>query len=178
MANSFGGVYAGLVSKAIIAAIWSTGPALLLIISTTLTRDFYKVFKPDVSDAQQVRFSKIAVVIVAAIFTIFGLNAGSILNQMLGAFQIRSVVGIVLAVALFWPRVTKNAAFWSMLLGGIVAAVWHFSGSPFGVAPLWPAALVCLVILIPMSLASKEKVSPGYKMYKEALEAAKAKGEL
>jgi hypothetical protein len=29
-----------------------------------------------------------------------------------------------------------------------------------------------------MSLASKEKVSPGYKMYKEALEAAKAKGEL
>jgi Na+/proline symporter len=115
MANSFGGVYAGLVSMAIIAAIWSTGPALLLIISTTLTRDFYKVFKPDVSDAQQVRFSKIAVVIVAAIFTIFGLNAGSILNQMLGASK----------------SVLLSASYWQLRFSGRELQKMRRSGQCF-----------------------------------------------
>ncbi len=60
-----------------------------------------------------------------------------ILNQMLGAFQIRSVVGVVLLAALAWPRVNSRAAFWSMMGGGIVAAGWFFAGNPFGIAPLW-----------------------------------------
>ena len=170
MANSMGGVYGGLVSMAITAAIWSTAPALLLIICTTLTRDFYSVYvKPGASDVQQMRFSKLAAVVIGIIGTALGLNAASILSQMLGAFQIRSVVGIVLAVAVFWPRVSSTAAFWSMLCGGVVAAVWQFGGKPFGVAPLWPAAAVTLIILIPLTLMSKEKVSPGYREYQEAL---------
>jgi len=77
-------------------------------------------------------------------------------------------------VALAWPRVTKDAAFYSMLAGGIVAAFWHFAGNPFGVQPLWPGAGVCLLILIPMTLLSKEKVSPGYRMYLEAQAQLKA----
>ncbi len=56
---------------------------------------------------------------------------------MLGAFQIRSVVGVVLLAALAWPRVNNRAAFWSMMGGGIVAAGWFFAGNPFGIAPLW-----------------------------------------
>lgn len=177
MANSLGPVFAGLASMAIIAAIWSTGPALLMVISTTLTRDLYKVVRPQASDKQQIVFSRVAIAVIGVIFTIFGMNAGSILDQMYGAFQIRSVVGIVLVIALFWPRVSKNAAFWSMLVGGVVAAVWHFAANPFGLSPLWPAAAVCIVILVIMTLCSKEKVSPGYKMYQEALASARAKGE-
>ena len=170
MANSMGGVYGGLVSMAIIAAIWSTAPALLIVICTTMTKDFYVGFmKPDATEAQQMRFSRIVAVVLGIVGSALGLRAAYILSQMLGAFQIRSVVGIVLAVAVFWPRVTSNAAFWSLLFGGIVAAVWQFGGQPFGIAPLWPASAVTLIILIPMTLMSKEKVSPGYRKYQEAL---------
>ena len=174
MANSMGSVYGGLVSMAIIAAIWSTAPALLLIISTTITRDLYKSFlRPESTDKQQVRFSKVLVVFVGIIGTLLGMNAGSILGQMLGAFQIRSIAGIVLTCAIFWPRVNSNAAFWSMLCGGVVAAVWQFGGKPFGIAPLWPAAAVCLIVLIPMTLHSKEEKSPGHLIYKAAMKQAK-----
>jgi SSS family solute:Na+ symporter len=86
---------------------------------------------------------------------------------MLGAFQIRSVVGIVLVAALFWPRVTGNAAFYSMLVGGIVAAAWHFLGNPLGLQPLWPAAAACLAILVPTTLATGGRMSDGYRMYAE-----------
>ena len=170
MANHLGPVYGGLVSMAIIAAIWSTAPTLLLIVTTTVTRDLYKAcLRPQASDRQQLVFSKLLAVAVGIGGTLLGMNASSILNQMLGAFQIRSIAGIVLVFAVFWPRVTANAAFWSMLLGGAVAAVWQFSGQPFGIAPLWPAAAVCMIVLIPFTLASKQPVSPGHQLYRESL---------
>lgn len=169
MANSLGPVFGGLVSMAIIAAIWSTAPSLLMVVSGTFTKDFYRaVINPKATEKQQLRFSYVVIVIAGILGTWLGMGASSILNQMLGAFQIRSVVGIVLLAALAWPRVNSSAAFWSMLGGGVVAAVWFFAGNPFGVAPLWPATLVCLLILVPITLVSKEKVSEGYKKYVEA----------
>lgn len=167
----------GIAAMAIIAAIFSTGPALLLIVATTVTRDFYNtVIKPGASDADQLKFSRIVIVLTGLIGTYFGLSATSILNQISGAFQIRSVAGLVLIVALFWPRVSANAAFWSMTIGGIIAGVWHFAGNPFGMAPLWPSAAVGIVVLVVLTLMSKEGVSPGYQKYQEARVIGKEQG--
>ena len=172
MANSVGQIFGGLVSMAIIAAIWSTAPSLLMVISGTFTKDLYcAVINPHASEKQQLRFSYVVIVIAGIAGTWLGMGASSILNQMLGAFQIRSVVGVVLLAALAWPRVNSRAAFWSMMGGGIVAAGWFFAGNPFGIAPLWPATAVCLIILIPITLSSKEKISDGYRRYMEAQEA-------
>lgn len=168
MANAIGPVFSGLVSMAILAAIWSTAPALLIVISGTMTKDLYRVIYPKATEKMQLRFSYVVIIGAGILGTVLGMNAQSILDQMLGAFQIRSVVGIVLLVALAWPRVDNNAVFWSMLGGGAVAAIWFFAGNPFGIASLWPATAVCLVILIPMTLMNKEKVSPGYQKYMEA----------
>lgn len=171
MANLQGTVFGGLVSMAIMAAIWSTAPAMLLVVSGTITRDLYKGFiKKDATDKEQIRFSRIAIVVIAIVATFFGNHASSLLAQMTAAFQIRSIVGIVLAIALLWPRVTSTAAFWSTLIGGALAAIWHFVGQPFGIAPLWPSAILGVIVLVVLTFATgKEKVSPGYKRYKEAL---------
>lgn len=168
VANSFGPVYGGLAAMVAVAACFSTGPAFLLQMTTTVTRDFYAaLINKNATDRQQVVFSKVAAVVLGVAFIFMGLQYSAILNQVLGAFQIRSVVGIVLMVAVLWPRVSPDAAFWSMLVGGLVAAFWHFADSPLGMAPLWPGAAATLCILIPVSLMSKEKVSAGYKLYQE-----------
>ena len=173
MGNYFGPFYGGLAAMVVVAACFSTGPAFLLQISTTLTRDFYKTLvNKEADDKAQLFFSKIAALVMGVVFIFMGLQYSSILSQVLGAFQIRSVVGVVLMVAVLWPRVSPDAAFWSMLIGGAVAAFWHFANSPLGVAPLWPATAVTLLILIPMSLMSKQKISAGYQLYKEMCEAA------
>ena len=144
--------------------------ALLLIVGGCVAKDLYVPFiNPKATEKQQVWCSRTVVLIAAVGATLLGLNATSILNQLLGALQIRSVVGIVLVAAIVWKRVSANAAFWSMLGGGVVAMAWFFGGKPFDIEPLWPAAIVCLVILIPMTLMSKEKVSPGYLRYQEAV---------
>lgn len=166
MSNVLGPIYSGVLSMAIIAAIWSTGPTLLLVVSATMTKDFYvSSINPKASEKQQLRFSFFVILIAGVLGTWFGMNARSILDNMLGAFQIRSIVGIVLLMALAWPRVSERAAFWSMLGGGVAASIWFFTGNPFGVAALWPGAAVCLIILIPMTLMSKNRISEGYQKY-------------
>lgn len=170
MANSISPTMGGLASMAVIAAIFSTAPALLLIVATVLSRDFYKgIIKSNASDREQLIFSRIVIVVVGVVGTFFGLQATSILHSALGAFQIRAFAGVVLAVALFWPRVTSAAAFWSLCIGGVLAAGWHFANNPFGIQPLWPSVGFGLVVLIALTLASKEKVSPGYRRYQEVL---------
>ena len=161
----------------IAAAIWWSAPAALLFISNTLTQDLYAVVRPQSTDRQRLAFSRLMVVLLGIVATWLGLNASSILGQLYAAFQIRSVVGIVLLVSMVWPRVSSTAAFWSMLLGGIVAAVWHFAGNPLGMEPLWPACGTTIVVLVALTLASKTKVSAGYARYKEARdELARAEG--
>jgi SSS family solute:Na+ symporter len=102
----------------------------------------------------------------------------SILYQMLGAFQIRAVAGVVLVAALMWPRVTGNAAFWAIIIGGVVALCWHVAGNPFGWAPMWPSLIASMPVLGIMTLLSSEKVSPGYLRYQVALQKLEAQGEL
>jgi SSS family solute:Na+ symporter len=170
MSIELGSIFGGLAATAIIAAIWSTGPALLLIICTTLTKDLFSAFiRPDATDREQIIFSKVMAIVIGIIATYFGMNAKSILGQMLGAFQIRSVVGIVLVLALYCTWINKDGAFYSMLVGGIVACIWHFAHNPFDVEPLWPAVTVTIVILVIFGLLNKEKESAGYRMYREAI---------
>jgi len=157
MANHLGPIFGGIISIACLAAIMDSS-GLLLIVTTTITRDFYKhLLFPKATDRQQLVFSKIAAIVVGVTATWFGMNASSILGQVLGAFQIRSIAGIVLLAKIIWPSVSKDAAFYSMFMGGLIAMVWHFAGNPFGTQPLWPGAAVCLTILIPMTLFGKNK---------------------
>jgi len=174
VARQLGPVFSGLISMAILAAIWSTGPALLLIISTTITRDFYRgLINKNPTDKQELNCNRLVAVIIGIGASMLGMVSSSILNSMLGAFQIRSVVGVVLVVALFWPKVNSNAAFWSMLIGGIVAAGWFFAGNPFGISAFWPALVVTLIILVILSLKSGKEVSEEHTRYLEALEYTK-----
>lgn len=163
LANGISPILGGIASMAIIAAIFSTAPSLLLIISTTLTKDFYCLIRPTASEQDQIKFSTISIVIVTIICTTLGTKAGSILSQLMGAFQIRSITGIVLLIAIHWKRVNSTAAFWSLLGGGITAAIWHFSGNPFGIAPMWPTTFIGILLLVVLTLlTSHQKISVEY----------------
>lgn len=171
LASSFSPVVGGIAGMAILAAVFSTAPAFLLTLSTTMTRDFYKIMKPDATDRQQLIFSKVCIVAIAVIAGGLGLNMGSILNNLLGAFQIRGVAGMVLIVSLLWKRLTNKAAFLGTMLGGLTAMFWHFTGNPFGVPPFWAGAAVGLVVMIITTLIWNEgPESEGYRKYLQAVE--------
>lgn len=175
VADTFGPAVGALASMAIIAAVFSTAPAFLLTLSTTLTRDFYlTLVKKNATDRQQLNFSKLAIVGIGVVATFLGIYASNILTQVNGAFQIRAVAGLVLIIGAYWKKVDRNSAFWSMLIGGIVAAVWHFAGQPFGIVPFWPGCGVGLVLLIVLTLCNGQKISDDYARYKSLMDAVPA----
>ncbi len=170
IANHVSPVLGGLAAMVTAAACFSSGPAFMLLTCTTITRDFYCVLKPEATDQQQLFFSRMTAIVLGLIFTFFGSRTTSLLNQILGAFQIRSVVGIVLIVGVLWKGTTKSGAFWGMLLGGIVCAGWFFAGNPWGIACLWPGAAVTLLAVFGISIFGPSQDKSGYEEYHRMLE--------
>lgn len=170
MGDYLGPAYSSLISVGIVAAVFSTAPAILLAISTTITKDFYYLINKDASEDQQMFVAKASIIILGIITTFLGLQAKSILHQVLGAMQIRAVAGFIVIMSILWKRFDSNAAFWSMLFGGATAAFWHFAGSPFNIVPLWPSLAVCIVIMIPLTLLSKKPVADGYIYVQKCIE--------
>jgi len=177
MAEQLGPVFEVLVSMGVLAAIMSTGPALLLLTTTMLSEDLYILVKPGATEKERLVFARVAMAVLGLVATYFGLHAGSILAQMAGAFQIRAIAGLVLLVSIYWPRVDSRAAFWSILTGGLVAAVWHFSGNPYCTS-LWPSLAVGVPVLLILTWMAPKPISDGYAVYQEALAEAKAEGKL
>jgi len=163
-----------LAALAVLAAIMSSAPAFLLVVVTSLTRDFYSLLlRPNAMDKEQLMVSRILTVAVGLSATYMGMNAGSILSTMLGGYQIRAIAGVVLIIALLWPRVNGRGAFWSILLGSATASVWNFSGSPLGLAPLWPSLLITFITLIVLTANSKDRKSAEYQKVTQAMKELK-----
>ena len=162
----------GLAVVAVLAAIFSTAPAFLLIVTTTFTQDLYKPFlKPNATEKQTLLASRIFTVVVGLLAVYMATQVTSIFNQTMKISQIRAVAAIVLLVSLIWPRVDARAAFWSILSGGSVAIVWYFmKNPPLTSEPLIPSVAVGLLVLVVLTLMSREKISAGYRTYMQLKE--------
>lgn len=165
VAKSFSSMCYVFISMSVLAATFSTAPASLLSIITTLNNDIFRVFKKNATEKQQKLFVNLGVVILAIVLMLIGKNAPSILGQLTGATQIKSVASVVLIVSLYWKRVDNDGAFYSLLLGSIVAMGWHMAGNPLGIQPLWPALVVTAVVLLVLTLPKKQAVSKSYSNY-------------
>lgn len=165
-----------IVVMGIVAALFSSSPAVLLLSSTMITNDLIKPFKPDMTDKQQITISRIITAMLGIICTLLGMNVQSHLAQMSGAFQIRAIAGIVVLVGIYWGRVDSRAAFWSMLCGGIVSAIWHFASlaGPTGISAFWMALIVGVPILLVLTLLNRNGDAKGYTLWRNAYKEAKA----
>ena len=157
MAEEISPVFSSLAGIAICASVLSTAPALLLMLSATVTRDLYCIVRKDASDKEQLLFSKIIIIVIAVIGIALSFGMESILNEWLASFQIRAIVGIVIVISIYWKKVTNTAAFWAIIVGGILAAVWHYMDHPFGVEPIWPSVFIGIFLVIALSVARPEK---------------------
>lgn len=169
MSSSVSPVIGGLAVVAVLAAIFSTAPAFLLIVTTTFTQDMYKTFiKPTATEQETLLASKIFTIVVGLLAVYMATKVTSIFNQTVQISQIRAIAAIVMLVSLAWPRVDSRAGFWAILSGGSVAALWYFlENPPLTSEPLIPSVIVGLLVLVVLTLCSKKKVSDGYAAYAE-----------
>ncbi|GGY49858.1 sodium/proline symporter PutP [Parvularcula lutaonensis] len=119
----------GFLLAAILAAIMSTISSQLLVSSSSLTEDFYKIFlRRGASEKELVTVGRSSVLVVALVAIGLALDRSSnILTLVSNAwFGFGSAFGPVVLLSLFWKKMTRTGALLGMLTGAIVVLVWVY----------------------------------------------------
>ena len=150
-----------LITIGVLAALVSTMPVGFLTMGGIATRDIFLRIKPDASERAQLIFNRIYIPVHVSIATLFALTQTSIIGLIVKGSQMRSIIGIVLLITVLWRRIHATAAFWTIITGGGVVAIWVLADSPFGIEPLWPGLAVGMAAMIIASLRNRPSAFRG-----------------
>ena len=154
---------AGLILAGILAATMSTADSQLLAASSSVSQNL-------VQDFLHIKLSTKQSLAVARA-TIFGISAVAIVlaqDPNSSVFQIVSFAwagfggafGPLMLCCLFWKRTTLPGALAGLVSGGVMVFVWKFLVRPLGgvwnIYELLPAFMVSLVLIVVVSLLTKE----------------------
>ena len=157
---------AGVLLSAILAAVMSTLSCQLLVSSSALTEDFYKVFfRPNASQKELVWVGRLMVLLVAVIAIVIARDPASKVLGLVGYAWagFGAAFGPVVILSLLWPRMTRNGALAGMLVGALTVIIWR-NGAWFGLYEMVPGFLLSLVAIILFSLLDK---TPSMRMQQD-----------
>lgn len=155
---------AGFLLAAILAAIMSTVSSQLLVSSSSLTEDIYRVFfRRAATDAELVLAGRICVLGVAVVAMFLALDRSSnVLDLVSNAwFGFGSAFGPVVLMSLYWSRMTRAGALAGMLTGALVVLFWVYGPASLmadmrgQVAAIIPGFALALLAIVLASLASR-----------------------
>lgn len=180
MTSSISPELAGITVMAVFAAIFSTGPWFLLSMAKLVVQELYMPVQQlrgkQVSDAEALRLSRLAIV-VALVFAVIvsGTNV-SLLNSLMSASQIKAIAVILLLFGIYWKRTSNRAGFVGLLVGGTLSTAWYVLGNPFGIQPFWLGTVSSILIIVIGSLIdSRAPVSKDYVAYEQRLAEAQTR---
>ena len=163
----------GIFAAALLAALMSTIAAALNSCSSLVALDVVKRIKPNLSDKDQVkigRYTAVVVMIIAILWSTQGDKFGSIfeaINNMAGALA--PPVATVFLLGVFYKKGTKDAAFYTLLIGlilGIALFLIDFKpisgasyitdmGIPFLMRTWWVFCICCVLYFIISAITPK-----------------------
>lgn len=175
----FPALMAGLIMAGILASTMSTADSQLLAASSSVSQNILQeAFHLKLSQRASMLTARLTVVVIAILGVIIARDPNSsifgIVSFAWAGFG--ASFGPLVICALFWKRTTFPGAVAGMVAGGVSVFVWKYliapMGGVFGIYELLPAFLVGIVVIVVVSLLTKE---PG-KEIQEEFEAAKGNG--
>ena len=143
---------AGIITAAILSAIMSTIDSQLLVSSSVVSEDFYKVFiRPDASEKELILVSRVGVLCVACVaLWIASDRESKVLELVSYAWAgFGSAFGPVIVFSLFLRTMTAKSAVISMFVGSITVIVWsNLEGGLFDLYELVPGFVVASFSII------------------------------
>jgi sodium/proline symporter len=152
---------AGVISAAILSAIMSTIDSQLLVSSSVISEDFYRVFvRPGASKEELLVVSRAAVIAIALVAVVIASDRGSrVLDLVSYAWAgFGAAFGPVILFSLFWQKMTARAAIAGMTLGALTVVVWaNLQGGLFDLYEMLPGfVLSSLAIILVTRLAPQQ----------------------
>jgi SSS family solute:Na+ symporter len=155
----------GFLYAALLAAIMSTVSSQLLVSSSSLTEDFYKmVLNRDASDRTLVNVGRLAVLAVGVAAIIIARNPDSkVLGLVSNAWAgFGAAFGPLILLSLTWKRMTGLGAVAGLVVGALTVIIWialglnkSFMGGA-GVYEIIPGFIAAFVAIVAVSLATRD----------------------
>ena len=167
---------AGIILAGILASTMSTADSQLLAASSSVSQNILQEgFHLKLSQKAGILAARLTVVVIAILGVIIARDPNSsifgIVSFAWAGFG--AGFGPVMICALFWKRTTFPGAVAGMVAGGVSVFVWKYliapMGGVFAIYELLPAFLVGIIVIVVVSLLTKE---PGKEILDE-FEAAK-----
>ncbi len=160
----------GFLYAALLAAIMSTISSQLLVSSSSLTEDFYRLFlRRNASEREAVNVSRIAVALVALAACLLASDPSSeVLGLVSNAWAgFGAAFGPLILLALMWDRMTGAGAVAGLVTGAGVVGAWiamgwnaSFMGGP-GLYEIVPGFAAAMIAIITVSLLTQPKAERG-----------------
>ncbi|TQE90386.1 sodium/proline symporter PutP [Ureibacillus terrenus] len=171
---------AGILLAAILAAIMSTISSQLIVTSSALIEDIYRVlFKKDASDKHYVTAGRLAVLVVSIVAILLAWNPNNtILDLVAFAWAgFGSSFGPIIILALYWRKLTNMGAFSGMVVGAIVAFIWGqsdaLSGMIYEMVPGFFSNLIVAVIVSLLTYKPNKEIEEEFDRTLEILKSEK-----
>jgi len=150
---------AGLLLASILAAIMSTADSQLLVASSALSNDVYKVLFKNASTNQLVWIGRFAVVAVALVAWLLALDPeSSVLGLVSYAWAgFGAAFGPILLLSLFWKRLSAWGTLSGMLVGALTVIVWkNVSGGLFELYEIIPGIVFNIATCVLVSIVKPD----------------------
>ncbi|MBQ0771562.1 MAG: sodium/proline symporter PutP [Sphingomonadales bacterium] len=155
----------GFLLAALLAAIMSTISSQLLVSSSSLTEDFYRLFlRKQASERELVNVGRVAVALVALVAIYIARDPDSkVLGLVSNAWAgFGAAFGPLILLSLTWKRMTGAGAVSGLVVGAGVVILWislgwngSFMGGP-GVYEIIPGFVAAMVAIVGVSLMGKQ----------------------
>ncbi|MCF8570553.1 sodium/proline symporter PutP [Gordonia sp. HY002] len=150
---------AGLVLAAVLAAIMSTISSQLIVCSSALIEDLYKLVaaktgRRELSDITYVRLGRLGVLAIAVIAAVLAISpSNSILDLVAFAWAgFGAAFGPAIVLSLYWRRLTTWGALAGIVTGAVVAYAWGQSWLSDDMYEIVPGVVASFVVAIVVSL--------------------------
>lgn len=155
----------GFLYAALLAAVMSTVSSQLLVSSSSLTEDFYRLFlRKEATEGESVMVGRICVVVVGLVALWIASDPDSqVLALVSNAWAgFGSAFGPLIILSLMWPRTNGAGAIAGMIVGAVTVIVWismgwnaSFMGGP-GVYEIIPGFVLAWIAIMVVSLMTRD----------------------
>lgn len=144
----------------IVAFLVTTGDSFILSAATNIMIDIVqKYFKPDLTDAQLVKGTRIAIVGVSIFSYVMAVYLPEVLAMQMYSYSIYGAgVTIPLLGALLWEKASPAGGMASVICGGVAILVWDmFLKRPIGLNGIIIAVPLAIIALVVFSYLMPKK---------------------
>ena len=148
----------GLTFAGLLSVMMSSADTCILVSTQAAVNDIWRTLKPNMTDRQELRLSRIVTVVISLFALAVALFFTSAYDALMFAWTFyAAAMGLPCLAALFWKKATSPGIIAGMLTGFATCVAWKLMGEPKNPGSTIIGVACCGIALVCVSLCTCRK---------------------